>query len=182
MKVSILMFIRDSHEMLRRQIIHMNSLKIPLWAELIIVDHANTPPLEFVVKPNFNAKIVRCEDRTPWIIPTLINLGRKHCCGEYIQIIGVDHMLSYDWIRAVGKTKEQYAHFTRYYALLNVKGEIEPVFKDNGRAEFMSGSCGVKLVKMSIWDALGGYDGTGCGEDLRFRFKYKSSKFYKPIK
>lgn len=176
MKASIIMFIRDSREMLRRQILYMNTLDIPKSIELVIVDHANNPPLEFVDEPNFNAKIVRHHDTTPWIVPSLVNFGRKHSEGEYLQIIGVDHMISSEWIKfATGNTPE-YAHFLREYALLDGDANLIPLRDKSGNKITQNGACGIVWVKTSVFDALGGYDtklnGDICGSDKDFRRRY----------
>ena len=54
MKLSIVIPCLDSHEVLRRQLIHFERMALPEDTELILVDDGSNPPIE---KPTKNKQV-----------------------------------------------------------------------------------------------------------------------------
>ena len=54
MKVSIVIAILDSHEIVRRQLLHFDKMRLPDDVEVIFVDDGSRPPLLKKGSLNFN--------------------------------------------------------------------------------------------------------------------------------
>lgn len=179
MRVSVVTLIRDSQQMMNRQVLYMNSLNLPSDIEVVFVDHANTPQVSFEEKPEFEAFIVRYQDRTPWIIPTLMNFARQYCHGKYIMKLDVDVMLSKAWVDYALKSDDDYAEFKKIEAFLDEKGNLKEavrITKNVFHNICWAGGPGISWSSTEVFDRLEGwdtrYDGLGFGCDLDYKRRY----------
>ena len=122
MKVSIVIPVLNSHEVVRRQFLHFDLIGIPGDTELILVDDGSDPPIE----NNFHrlATIHRTHDTRPWTWALARNAGARIATGEYLLMFDIDHILTrkaLDFVRNFDGLKVQ---FIREFGVLNERGRL----------------------------------------------------------
>jgi len=124
MKVSIINAVLNSPEIVRRQVLHYNSMNLPPFVELIIVDDGSKPPLSINVKPNFQLRQFFTYDYRPWTQPRARNIGAKHAEGDYIICTDIDHIISREVIDIACNATADVIRFKRQLGVLNGNGEF----------------------------------------------------------
>jgi len=120
MKLSIVIPVLDSHEVLRRQFLNLEKMGIPDDVEIIIVDDGSEPPLEY--EGPLPLKMLRTNDKRPWTWALARNRGVREAIGDYIFMFDLDHFFTketLDYIRNFNGDKIQ---FKREFAILDEKG------------------------------------------------------------
>ncbi len=184
MKVSIIIPVLNSHEVVRRQIEHFKMMNLPDDIEIIFMDDGSNPPLNSSVGlRNFN--IYATGDKRPWTENLARNSGARIAKGEYLLMTDIDHILSRKAIDAVYKFQGDKMIFRRYFAVLDTEGHIvqdaDVLFKYGLNKEYYekhrlyAGHHGNSFaMRKSIFEELGGYDVARCekpwhaGEDRVF--------------
>lgn len=161
-KVSIVISVYNSHEIVRRQLIHLKRLNLPV--EIIIVDDNSTPPIE--------GAAIRTNNKLAWTQGLGRNLGAKIAKGEYLFMTDIDHIISKEAIEDALKFNGNRMIFRRQVAVLDENGDI----KQDKETLSKWGFEGTKLdasvhgntfvIKKSIFDELGGYDPNTCESGL----------------
>ena len=167
-RVSIIIPVRESYEILRRQILYMNNiLGISDPIEVVVVDHANKPKLEdsLTVEPTFNIKFIYCDNPKPWILSTLFNIGRQNADGRYLMTKGIDHMISLKWALWAETADADWQRFNRIWARIEENGRLNILKIDvNGEISKLSGEikksppATCDWCSTELWDKVGGYD------------------------
>lgn len=122
MKLSIIIPVLNSHEVLRRQFLHFERIGIPEDTEIIIVDDGSEPPLTYEGK--LPVRIIQTNDYRPWTWALARNRGAKEAKGEYLMMFDVDHIITreaIDFARTFGGEKIQ---FMREFAVLLPDGSF----------------------------------------------------------
>lgn len=186
MKVSIVIAVLESREVLNRQTRYFRSLDLPQDTEIIILDDGSKPPLEVEVEPK-NFSLIQTNDFRPWSQPCARNFGAEHAKGEYLLMTDIDHILSREAIEAVRQFAGDKMMFPRHWAVLTEKGEIcqDPdVLFDYGLDKGLYEQRGLHgghhantfAMRSKIFEELGGYDESFCGkyggDDTNFSKRY----------
>jgi glycosyltransferase involved in cell wall biosynthesis len=186
MKVSIIIAVLDSREVLRKQARYFRSLQLPQDTEIIILDDGSKPPLEVDVTPE-NFSLIPTNDFRPWSQPCARNFGAEHAKGEFLLMTDIDHILSKEAIEAVRKFDGDKMMFPRHWAVLNEEGKIcqEPeILFEYGLSKELYEQRGLHgghhantfAMRKSIYQELGGYDESFCGkyggDDTNFSKRY----------
>lgn len=166
-RVSIIFLVFESYEMVRRQVLYMNSLNLPDSIEVIFTDDGSNPPVVLYEEPNFRYKMVyrEKEEGEVWTIPKAINYGARAAKGAYLMFLGVDHILSPYLLPFFAKSNAGYAVFKRKYALIDRSGNLLKVqykFKN----EFLDCDCdytSLGWIRRNHFVKLGGMDATLSG-------------------
>lgn len=193
-KVSVVMNVLNSHEVVRRQIEYYKKMGLPNNIEVIFVDDGSNPPLSFPDCGLRNLSIYYTNDKRPWTQGLARNLGAEKAQGEYIMFTDIDHFYSKDSIEAVSCFTGDKMVFLRYYAILDENGDV--VDDINKMIEFgldpnrIKGRRGVTAgfhgnsyaIRKNVFWMLGGYKERWCngmmhqgkrkGEDSFFNWKY----------
>lgn len=122
MKLSIVIPVLNSHEILRRQLLYYASMGIPKDTELIIVDDGSNPPLENTA--GINVTIHRTNDFRPWTWALARNAGSRIARGEYLLMYDLDHIVprfAINFIREFTGIKVQ---FEREFGVLDEHGRL----------------------------------------------------------
>ena len=122
MKVSIIIPVLDSHEILRRQLLNFENMGVPGDIEIIIVDDGSDPPLEY--NGPLDIKILTTNDKRPWTWALARNLGAKMAQGEYLFMYDLDHFITGNTLDYVRNFKGDKIQFTREFAILDEDGEF----------------------------------------------------------
>ncbi len=122
MRLSIVIPVLDSHEIVRRQLLHFERIGLPGDTELILVDDGSDPPIE----NSFSqiAKIIRTNDKRPWTWALARNAGARLATGDYLLMYDLDHIADrklIDFVRGFGGLKVQ---FTREFGVLDEHGRL----------------------------------------------------------
>lgn len=125
MKLSIVIPVLDSHEVLRRQFLYWEKIGLPEDTEIIIVDDGSNPPLEYKeTHRKLPVRFIRTNDTRPWTWALARNRGAKEAIGEYLLMYDLDHIIDkklLDYARGFTGDKIQ---FKREFAVLNESGEF----------------------------------------------------------
>ena len=124
-KVSIVIAILNSPEIVRRQVLHFNSINLSNDVEVIFVDDGSEPPLNREdYKTNFNFSIYHTNDKRPWTQPAARNLGAKKAKGIYCIFTDIDHIITKELIEIAKIPTHDVIRFKRQAAILDVNGNF----------------------------------------------------------
>jgi len=122
MKLSIVIPVLDSHEGLRRQLLHMERIGLPDDTELILVDDGSDPPIENT--SSLPVKILRTGDKRPWTWALARNRGAEEATGEYLLMFDLDHIVTRELMDFVVESDGPRIHFLRYFGVLDEEGVL----------------------------------------------------------
>lgn len=145
---SIIIPVLDSHEVVRRQLLHFARLlkDRPNW-ELIIVDDGSSPPLTKkspmirghnspMIVTNYGdeegnrIKLLNTYDYRPWTQPKARNLGATTAYGDWFLFTDIDHILTErvlykaDQAAKVSNDAHYLLKFRREFGMLDKDGSI----------------------------------------------------------
>lgn len=183
MKLSIIIPVLDSHEVLRRQFLHFEKIGIPEDTEIIIVDDGSDPPLEYSGK--LPVTILCTNDKRPWTWALARNAGARIAKGEYLLMFDLDHIITRELLDAARTNDYQKMHFQRQVGVLLEDGTFTQD-RDVLESYGFSKDAGIKIgplpnnfsMRKDIYWELGGYreDFVGRpypqGEDSDFKKKW----------
>lgn len=174
--LSIVIAVYNSHEIVRRQLLHLN--KFPI--EIIIVDDYSHPPIK-------GAKL-RTENKLAWTQGLARNAGAAIASGDYLFFTDIDHIISAEAIEDALNFNGNKMIFRRQVAILDENGNIRQdkgTLKDWGyERENLDASVhgNTFVIKSEIFHNLGGYEPKTCtkgyhpiskdGDDCHFNAKW----------
>ena len=122
MKLSIVIPILDSHEVLRRQLLHWERIGIPDDTEIIIVDDGSNPPLQNT--SSLDVTIYKTHDSRPWTWALARNIGATLARGEYLLMFEIDHIITRELLDFVRGYDGDKVLFLREFAVLDGDGVL----------------------------------------------------------
>lgn len=122
MKLSIIIPVLDSHQALRRQLLHMERIGLPDATELILVDDGSDPPIENT--SDLPVTIHRTHDTRPWTWALARNAGARLAQGEYLLMFDLDHIITRKLLDFVVGRDEPRIHFVRCFGALDEDGSL----------------------------------------------------------
>lgn len=141
-RLSIIIPCLNSHEVVRRQLLHFAAMKPPDDIELVLVDDGSDPPLwtdngvgmselvdderwqSFFHEKWKNITFLNTFDTRPWTWALARNFGAKRAKGEYLLMFDVDHIMprsAIDFVRGFDGLKVQ---FSREFGILDENGVL----------------------------------------------------------
>lgn len=129
-KVSIIISIFNSHEVVRRQIEHFKKLDLPDDWEIIFMDNGSTPRLLFPDHGLKNFNIYPTAIKIPWSQPYAKNVAVQIAKGEYILITDIDHFFPQKTIDFIKNFSGDKLLFKRQFAILDENGDISQSKED----------------------------------------------------
>jgi len=187
-KLSIIIPVLNSHEVLRRYFLHFERIGIDDDTEIIIVDDNSNPPLEYNGK--LPIRIVPTNDTRKWTWPVARNIGVKASRGENILMTDLDHIIPKESINICREFDGDKVYFWRYFGVLLEDGsftqDLKTIFEYGLSKEYYR-KHGLKIgslpnnicMKRDLFYKLGGYreDLIGKpypqGEDKSFKRAYR---------
>ena len=158
MKLSVVISVYNSHEIVRRQLLHFERMNLPI--EIIIVDDGSIPPIERAT--------IRTENKLAWTQGLGRNAGAEIATGEYILFTDIDHIISKEAVEDALNFTGDKMIFRRQIAILDKNGEIcqdKETLKEwgyeNDRLD-ASVHGNTFVIKRKDFIDLGGYDPNTC--------------------
>ena len=191
MKVSIVIAILDSHEIVYRYVKYLSKLLLPDDIEVIFVDDGSDPPIaNYIVDPWFNFKLLETYDKRKWTQGLARMKGIDAAKGEYILCTDLDHIISREAFDFSLDFNGDKAIFRRRFAYLDENGILirdrfrlidwglnPKAIRDDDLSDGVHGN--TWLLRRDIFYQLGGYSLPRCnsgshlqGEDRSFNKKY----------
>jgi hypothetical protein len=163
MKLSIVIPVLDSHEIVRRQSLYFEKMPLPDDAELILVDDGSDPPIECPM-----ATVIATNDRRPWTQPKARNIGAAHARGEFLLLTDIDHIVTQEAVGLGRNYSWDYGKFKREFGVLDEWGEVHqdyetlmeygvPASRLESRKLRLSCHTLSMIIRRSLFEDLGGY-------------------------
>ena len=168
MKLSIIIAVLNSHEIVRRQILHFEKMDIPDSVEILFIDDGSIPPIASNTKLK-NFFIYATNDFRPWTIELARNFGIKKARGEYILITDMDYIIPRETILDALTLQEDKSSIRREFGVLDENGNFTQdlnVLRQWGLTEDRIRSRGVRMtphpnnfiMRRSVFDIVGYFD------------------------
>lgn len=174
MKVSVIVSVFNSHEIVRRQILHWEKIGIPQDVEVLYMDDGSNPPLRY--DGNLNLRIIPVgnpRDDSDGIfydgrVSIARNMGARMAQGEFLLMTDIDYIIRYQDIEYARNMKYDKARFKREFGALLEDGTITQdldVLREYGLLEERIKSRGVQIsphpnnfiIRKSVYWEIGGY-------------------------
>lgn len=173
MRLSIVIPVLNSHEVVRRQMLYFDSMNLPSNVEVILVDDGSDPSLldylglRKVLAPNY-LRILPTNDFRQWTQPLARNAGAKLATGDFLLMTDIDHIVPKRTIEWAMNMPYDYARFRREFGVLDEDGVFHQevhILERYGFDTKRLPSRGLKLpchtqsmvIRRSIFEATGGY-------------------------
>lgn len=187
MKLSIVIAVLNSHEIVRRQILHYEKMGLPDDIEILFIDDGSYPALQSdTTLKNFT--IYATKDYRPWTVELARNFGIEKARGEYVLITDMDYIIPMSCIESALDLKEDKSSIRREFGILDENGDFTQdmdilksygLVKDNVK---MSPHPNNFIMRKSTFDVVGLFDETRVdrpypiGADAEFKRRW--TKFH----
>lgn len=121
-KLSIVIPCLNSHEVVRRQLLHFERMGLPDDTELILVDDGSDPPIRNTA--NLPVTIFSTNDTRPWTWALARNAGARVARGEYLLMFDVDHIATPFAIGFIRRFTGLKVQFFREFGVLDENGVL----------------------------------------------------------
>lgn len=122
MKVSIVIPVLDSHEIVRRQLLNFARMNLPSEdVEIVIVDDGSEPPLTSDLP---GVVIHATNDFRPWTWSLARNAGARVALGDYLLMTDVDHIITASTLQPVLSFTGDKMRFRREFGVLDEHGRF----------------------------------------------------------
>jgi glycosyltransferase involved in cell wall biosynthesis len=167
MKLSIIISILNSQEIVRRQLLHFEKMALPDDVEIIFIDDGSDPPLDFTSGLK-NLRTHATNDKRAWTVELARNCGARMARGEYLLMTDIDYIIPLNAIEAVYTLKEDKCGFRRELGVLDEQGNLTQdfdVLRQYGLLESRIKERGTKLpphpnnfiMRKTTFFQIGGY-------------------------
>ena len=188
MKLSIVIAVLDSHDVVERQLKHFSKMSLE-DVEILIMDDGSDPPLMTSVKfvPKDYIRFYETGDDRAWSQPCARNTGAMIADSPRLLMTDIDHVLSREAIEFCKESDADKVVFPRFWAVLDGNGNLRQetdILFDYGLSEELYEQRGLAaghhantfMINKDVFMALEGYDEKFCGkyggDDTDFSRRY----------
>lgn len=187
MKLSIIIAVLESYEIVRRQMLWFNSWlpKYNNLVEFILMDDDSNPHI--TVDPvEFDLRVIQTHDPRPWAQPAARNMGAAAARGEYLLMTDIDHIFTEEIVKECLAFTGDKMMFRRRQGMLDADGRLvtdEPTLiqyglREDKRGDHVDQHFNTFAIRRSIHvDLLKGYDdrfvGKYGGDDTDYAERYR---------
>jgi len=168
MRLSIVIAVLNSHEIVRRQILHFEKMDIPEGVEILFIDDGSDPPIQSDTKLK-DFFIYPTNDFRPWTVELARNFGIRKARGEYVLITDMDYIIPRETILSALDLKEDKSSIRREFGVLDEEGNFTQemsVLRQWGLTEDRIRRRGVRvpphpnnfIMRKTIFDKIGYFD------------------------
>lgn len=122
MRLSCIIPVLNSQEVLRRQLLHFERIGLPNDTELILVDDGSDPPIENT--SSLPVQLIRTHDTRPWTWALARNAGARLATGDILLMYDLDHIVTRDVLDCVLSTPAPRIGFRREFGVLTADGQL----------------------------------------------------------
>lgn len=122
MKLSIILPVLNSHEIVRRQLCHFDTIGIPDDTEVILIDDGSDPAITAEPRPWLT--IHQTNDEREWTWPVARNTGARLAKGEYLMMVDLDHIITRDFIDKTRVFTGDHIRINREFGVLDEDGKL----------------------------------------------------------
>jgi hypothetical protein len=180
--LSLVVAVLDSHEVVRRQLLHLERI-LTSECELVLVDDGSGPPLSRTcesVEKSFEFTLHCTNDHRPWTEPRARNIGATFTSAPKLLFFDIDHIVTRNILKACLDYSGDKLHWIRKPGVLSEDGTIvtdRGILLEHGLKDQGAGVHGNSfMVRKEIFDSLGGFDEGFCGRyggaDIDFNTRY----------
>lgn len=166
MKISVIIPVLNSHEMLRRYLLYLEKIGVEEDTEIIIMDDGSDIPLTYSGK--LPVQIIPTHDKRPWTSSLARNKAARIAKGEYLIMVDLDHIITKEIMDMVRTFGGQKITFNREFAVLQEDGtltqDVEELVKHGiPRERFLQKGCYINphqnmfAMRKDVFWELGGY-------------------------
>lgn len=172
MKLSIVTAVFNSHEVVRRQILHYQKNPLVGDVEVVLVDDGSNPPIIVPEAPWL--KIVRTGDSRLWTEHIARNRGAEAASGDYLFMADIDYIIPQWTILKVLNFNGDRMAISRSFGVLDEDGRINTESKTLRyyglkkrwiRKRHFPGHRSQYVIRKDLFFKLGGYPEDGAGEN-----------------
>ena len=116
MKLSIVIPVLNSHEIVKRQNLHFGRMNVDV--EILFIDDGSEPPIDSPYVAH------RTNDYRPWTWALARNKGAKIAKGQYLLMFDLDYIITEDVIRDCLEFNKDYRGFKRQFGCLDENGNL----------------------------------------------------------
>lgn len=165
-RLSLITTVLNSHEIVRRQLMHLASFVAPN-IELILIDDGSIPPLEPIIRCAsipFSLILYSTNDQTPWTQPRARNIGGRISSGDYLVFFDIDHIITPEIISLAASFEGDKFHWRRKPGNIDGTGKLDAIELPASPGEsFNEIHPNSFVIKKTIWEKMRGYDEGFCG-------------------
>jgi len=194
MKLSIISSVLNSHEIIRRQLLHYESMGLPDDVEILYMDDSSTPPLSFPDCKLKNLRIIPVNNPAPRVnnhffdgrVSIARNMGARMAQGEYLLMCDCDYIIRKADVEAGRNCKFDKQSFRRQFGALLEDGTVTQdldILRQYGLLEDRIKNRGLDMpphpnsfiMRKSVYfDVIGGYR-----ENLQGRYPSRGDTNFK---
>lgn len=124
MKLSIVVPVLNSHEIVRRQYLFFRRMGLPDDVEIIYVDDGSKPRIQYPEYENRNFRILATHDYRPWTWAPARNAGARIAQGKYLLMTDLDYIIPIETIEAALDFNGDYMGLRREFGVLDEEGKF----------------------------------------------------------
>jgi glycosyltransferase involved in cell wall biosynthesis len=131
MKLSVIVSVLNSHEIVRRQLAHFERMGVPDNVEIIYLDDGSDPPLSIIETSLKNYRVVRTPNPKPegnifvdGRVSIARNMGARLAQGEFLLMTDIDYIIREADIEAGCNMKYDKQSFRRQFGVLLEDGTV----------------------------------------------------------